>query len=124
MKTISLNVYDETVKEIDIEDSLDAFYEELQCSTIDIVTRRIGRKVFDVMCDDEGLFHDPQKISAIDNLGRPMLVGNLMFFHHDDEGNLTGLDARDRRYLRDRICELSTSAFPNGYPMMTQMEYC
>lgn len=102
MKTILLNVIEEKVEVIDIEPELDAYYRTLDCSTIDIVERKIGRKRFDIMCDDEGLFRDPQKISAIDNLGRPMLVGNLMFFNNDGKGNLTELSDNDISYIMNR----------------------
>lgn len=98
-------------------------YRALDCSTIDIVERKIGRKRFDIMCDDEGLFKDPQKISAIDNLGRPMLVGNLMFFNNDGAGNLTELSDNDISYIMKRIIHMYTHQYPKGYKMLTQCEY-
>lgn len=123
MKTILLNVIEEKVEAIDIEPELDAYYRTLDCSTIDIVERKIGRKRFDIMCDDEGLFRDPQKISAIDNLGRPMLVGNLMFFNNDGKGNLTELSDNDISYIMKRIIHMYTHQYPKGYKMLTQCEY-
>ena len=78
MKTILLNVYEEKVQIIDIEPTLDEYYKTLDCSCIDIVERKIGGKFYDVMCDDEGLFREPQKISAINDMGEPMFVGNLL----------------------------------------------
>ena len=123
MKTILLNVIEETVEVIDIEPELDAYYRALDCTTIDIVERKIGRKRYDIMCDDEGLFRDPQKISAIDNLGRPMLVGNLMFFNNDGSGNLTDLSDNDIRYIMQRIIYMYTHQYPKGYKMLTQCEY-
>lgn len=123
MKTVLLNVYDNTAEVIEIIDDLRAYYEKLDCDCIDIVMRKIGGKWFDVMCDDEGLFREPQKISAINDMGQPMLVGNLMFFHHDDEGNLTGLDAEDVEHIRRHIRTMYTRNFPEGYLMLVQCEY-
>lgn len=123
MKTLLLDVFSEKVEVIDVEDDLQAFYDRLDCTCIDIVQRKIGRKWFDVMCDDEGLFRDPQKISAIDNYGRPMLVGSLMFFHNDGEGNLVGLSDEDIKYIKDRIVIMCTHKYIKGYPMLTQCKY-
>lgn len=123
MKTLLLDVYKEEVKIIDIEANLDEYYRALDCTVIDIVERRIGKKWFDVMCDEEGLFREPQKISAINDMGQPMLVGNLMFFHNDGEGNLTGLEDSDIEHLKKYIQKMYTNKFSKGYPMLTQCEY-
>lgn len=123
MKTLLLDVFNETVEDIEIEDELQAFYDRLDCSYIDIVKRKIGRKWFNVMCDDEGLFRSPQKISAVDNYGKAMFVGNLMFFHDDGEGNLVGLSDDDIAYIKRRITKIYTKLFPDGYPALTQCEY-
>ena len=120
MKTVLLDVYNEKVEVIDIDDELDAFYEKLDCNCIDIVTRRIDGMEFDIMCDDEGLFHDPRKLSAINDMGEPMLVGTLMFFHHDDEGDLVGLTDEAVEFIQDHIQTMYTGLYPQGYPMLTQ----
>jgi hypothetical protein len=123
MKTILLDVYKEEVHITDVKPELEAYYEKLDCTCIDIVERKIGGKWFDIMCDDEGLFREPQKISAINDMGQPMLVGNLMFFHNDGEGNLTGLEDEDIEHLKRYIKRMYTEKFPKGYPMLTQCEY-
>lgn len=123
MKTILIDVKKGTAEVIEIEDDLDEFYKVLDCRCIDIVNRRIGRKRFDVMCDDEGLLKGAPRISAIDNLGHPMLVGNLMFFNSNDEGELLGLSDIDIKYIMDRIQLMSTHRYPYGYMMLTQCEY-
>ena len=123
MKTILLNVYEDTADVIEIADNINAFYKKLGCDLIDIVPRKIGRRWFDVMCDDEGLYAPEPKISAIDNLGNTMFVGNLMFFRHDNEGNLKGLSESDLNYILDRIQKMGTRKYPEGYMMLTQCEY-
>lgn len=112
---------------VDIPNDLETFYKILGCRCIDIVQRRIGahcKKTFEIICDDEGLFKEPQKISAIDNLGQVQLVGSILIVGNaDTEGNLTSLSAHDVNYLLSKIQLLVTKNFKNGYPILTQCEY-
>lgn len=123
MKTILIDVKNERASIIDCKPELDEYYRHLDCDCIDIVMRKIGGKWFDVMCDDEGLFKAEPKMSAINDLGEPMLVGNLMFFHNDGEGNLVGLDDEDIEHLKKHIMRMYTRRYPAGYPMLVQCEY-
>jgi len=119
IKVLLLDVYNERIREVEIEpNDLDKMYELLDCRCIDIVTRKIGGKWFDIVCDDEGLFHEPQKISAVDKNGQPMLVGNLIFAHHDADGNLTGLDENDIFALGMNTVFGHTKNYPNGYALI------
>lgn len=126
---VLVDVEKETVRVVEIPDELDEFYRILNCSCIDIVSRHIGRnshhwKKFNIVCDDEGLFKDPQKISAIDNLGRAQLVGNLFIVGGTDpEGNLTSLSEADTDFILGKVQKMGTRKFPAGYPMLTQCEY-
>ena len=124
---VLVDVENEKVEAMEIEDELDSFYKILNCSTIDIVVRNIGgrhKKAFDIICDDEGLFKEPQKISAIDNLGNVQLVGNIFITGTaDDNGNLTSLSASDVAYIKSRVQKMGTRKFPDGYPMLTQCEF-
>lgn len=83
----------------DITPTLDSYYEIIGCECIDIVTRDIGGKIFDIVCDDDGLFRDDATITAVDSSYHAMLVGNLIICHHDAEGHLTGLDEDDVRHI-------------------------
>lgn len=124
LMSIFVDVEKETAKRIDIIDDLDTFYELLNCNTIDIVSRRIGSKRFDIICDDEGLLKGAPKISAIDNLGSPQLVGNLLIVGTpDEEGDLTSLTEEDANYILSRVQHMCTRLYPEGYPMLTQVEY-
>ena len=124
---VLVDVENEKVEALEIVDELDSFYKILNCSTIDIVVRRIGgrhKKAFDIVCDDEGLFKEPQKISAIDNLGNVQLVGNIFITGTaDNEGNLTSLSDSDVAYIKSKVQKMSTRKFPDGYPMLTQCEF-
>ena len=104
--------------------SLQDYYDLIGCNLIEIVSRKIGRKRFDVICDEEGTFVAEPKISAIDNLGTPMFVGNLIICGPaNEEGELTDLSARDINYIKKRIVKMCTHRHPEGYLMLTQCEY-
>ena len=110
-----------------IEDKLDAFYALLRCRTVDIVTRKIGirGRAFDIICDDEGTFADDPKISAIDNLGRVMLVGALLIVGQaDEDGNMTSLTSNDVALIKRYVTHLGTRLHPEGWKMLTTCEYC
>ena len=109
-------------RSVTIEDELDEFYKILNCSTIDIVQRRIGsgrsKKSFSIVCDE-----DP-KISAINNLGSGMLVGNLFITGlSDGEGNLLSLAPEDLNYILRRCQKMPTRKHPEGLMILTQCEY-
>lgn len=116
----------ETAVPYKVEDTLDAYYEALHCDMIEIARRRIGRKVFTIICDEEGTFKDDPKISAIDNLGRPMFIGSLFICNEvrgEDDTYLTSLTPKETEYILNRVEELSTSLHPKAYPILTQCEY-
>ena len=130
LRGVLVDVEKETVSVVEIPDKLDEFYRILNCDCIDIVARRIGKhpsgrqKRYNIVCDDEGLYKDPQKISAIDNMGQAMLVGNLFIVGGaDHEGNLTSLWDSDVMWILDKVQKMGTRKFPAGYPMLTQCEY-
>lgn len=111
---------------VEIPNDLESFYKALNCDLIDIVTRRIGdrKKVYDIICDDEGLFKQPQKVSAINTSKQPQLVGNILITGTADaEGNLTSLSMEDANYILSKIKIAITNNFKSPYPMLTQCEY-
>ena len=123
MKTILLDVYDRSIKPVDVRDDLQEFYRLLRCGTIDITQRKIGGKIFEVMCDDEGLLTDHPITSAFDSNGHMMLVGNLMFFHADDEGNLVGLTDSECAYLLDCVAWHIDMETGDIIPVLTKCDF-
>lgn len=81
------------VKQMDIADELEVYYDMIDCRCIDIVTRKIGKEWYYIICDDEGLLAGKNP-TAFDATGTPMLVGNLIICRHDGE-DLAGLTAED-----------------------------
>ena len=126
MQVIFLNVNDNKAPESRIiKDKLQTFYDLIGCSSIDIVRRRIGKRYFTIICDDEGLLKDNPKISAISNLGEVRLVGNLVICSNDvtEDGELIGLTDDEAAYISERIQHLYTRQHPKGYYILTQCEY-
>lgn len=108
MKALLLDVINKTTKKVNPE-SLEDYYNMIGCRYVEIVTRRIGRKYYDIICDEEGTFVDDPLISAIDDFGRVMFVGNLIISGTvDSEGELTDLTDNDIRYIKKRIQTLDT----------------
>lgn len=125
MKVIYLNVLEnKKAQVIDIAGELDEFYRLIKCDTIDITKRKIGENYYDIICDDEGLFAESPKISAINNLGEPMLVGNLIVCDaNESTGELKSLTDEQVAEVTNCIHKLYTRLNPQGYYMITQCEY-
>lgn len=124
LRGVLVDVEQETVSVVEIEDKLDEFYRILNCDCIDIVVRRIGSKLFNIVCDDEALLKDWPKVSAIDNLWKPMLYGNLFIVGGETiDGNLTGLELSEALHVTENVKHMYTKQDPFGYPMLTQCEY-
>lgn len=123
-QTLLVDVQNGDVKILRVKDELETFYELLQCRCIDIVTRRIGGKIFDIVCDDEGLLTESPRPSAITDVGgEVMLVGNLMFFHHDAEGNLVELGQSDIAHLIKNIRQAYDPKAEKVFPIVLNCEY-
>lgn len=123
-----IDVENETASVKTIDNTLDAFYDALNCNLVEMPTRKIGvrnGRYYTIICDEEGLFTEQPKISAIDNMGQPMLVGNLFLVKNDsDDGELKGLDEADIMYLKRFVMLQGTRNYPKPYPMLHQCEYC
>lgn len=123
MKGLLLDLNENKTKIVEAN-NLQDYYDLIGCNLIEIVNRKIGRKRFEIVCDEEGTFVSEPKISAIDNWGAPMFVGSLLICGQtDEEGELTDLSTNDIDYIQKRIIEMRTHNHPEGYLMLTQCEY-
>ena len=105
-------------------DGLEDYYKLIDCRCIDIVSRRIGDKVYDIICDDEGLYSENPRVSAVDSALEPMLVGNLLIAGlADEEGHLTSLARADIKHIITRVHTAKTKDCPEGYPILTDCNY-
>lgn len=95
---------EELVEAKEIESNLDTYYSEIGCDCIEIPERCIGRKLFNIICDEEGLFKDNPIPSAVGNGYREAIFGNLIVCGlADDNGELTGITDEDVQLIRDNI---------------------
>lgn len=126
MQVIYLNVADNQPPEArQIKDYLQTYYDLIECNAIDIVRRKIGKRYFRIIYDDEGLLVENPKISAISNLEEIRLVGNLIICAGDvtENGDLIGLTDDQAEYVKQHIEFLCTRQHPEGYYILTQYEY-
>ncbi len=101
-----------------IEDKLEVFYGLIGCRTIDIVERRFGGVMFDVVCDDEALLREVVGLPTSLWFGRKEkgertgvlegLYGTLLLCHHDDKGELTSATAQDLLAIQRSYIEVGT----------------
>ena len=104
-QVLVIDVKKDDVRIAECEELTD-FYRELDADPFDIVRRKVGGTEYDIFVDNIGLFRDEQRISAVDTDGKPMLVGNLIFAHHDDEGNTTSLTTDDIMNIGFHACRV------------------
>lgn len=115
-----------TAKAVTIDNTLEAYYSALNCSCIDIVGRTIGasKKYFTIVCDDEGLLKEAPCISAISDLGEPMLVGSLFITDLDhDTGDLASLSERELEHVLDHIVFATSARRNTPFPLLCQVGY-
>lgn len=89
-----------TIELVTINDDLEDFYNHIGCETIDIITRRFGGVLFDVILDDEALLKERPAITSYwqsddytPNVER--LCGTLLLCHSNEEGELTSATFED-----------------------------
>lgn len=123
-RMVLLDVYNNEVRDVEIDDLQD-MYKAIDCSCIEIPVRTIGGKKYNIICDEEGTFRSDAKISAIDNLGNIMFVGNLLITsaYVIEDGELTGLTEEEASEVKKYIRTVSTRKYPEGYKMLTHVEY-
>lgn len=91
-----------------IEKSLGSYYSLLRCDTIDIVSRSIGGKRYDIICDDEALLKADPYVSALDPNDQPALVGALFVVKFDGHDDVTDLDDEDINNVGNHLTAVMT----------------
>ena len=123
MKMLLLDVWNNELKVVDAN-GLDDYYKFIGCDCIDIVRRRIGGVLVEIVCDDEALLIDKPKISAIDVDGVPALFGNLLIASgRVVDGELTELTAEEAFEIMDNVAEITTSVYKEPFRVFVEMEY-
>ena len=120
-----VSIEDKKAEKVEIDHSLQSFYDTIHCvnDTIDIVSRKIGGKYFDVICDDDGLAREPHHCSAVDKEGEPMLVGSFLVANHDEAGDTRSLTDEDIAVIQKSVQLVCTRNLPIPHPIIVGMEY-
>lgn len=108
------------VREVYCEELQD-YYNELGCDCFDIAVRDIQGKKYDLYVDDIGWFRDKPIPSAVDSDNNVMLVGNIIFANHDNEGNTISLTDEDIEHIHHNI--MSAIIGDKIRPILTNCNY-
>ena len=92
----------------EIEAGLQSYYDLLGVDYIDIVSRKIGGKYYDIICDDEALLKADPVLTMIGPHCEPMLCGSLFICRHDGQGNEVSLTKSDVKRILDQNRALLT----------------
>lgn len=131
MRALYLDIENNNCEIVDIKDDLNVFYKMLNCRTVEMPERKIGVKshyYYTFICDEEGLLKDNPMPSALNDLGRPMLFGNLLIVNVDYKtGELKELSVEDCEYIVQFIQPMNVlntqTQEVKTYLMLTQCEY-
>jgi hypothetical protein len=84
---------------VKVDGSLENYYKELGCRTIEILEAQINGKTYDIICDEEGTFKEDNPISVVDRKGNPHIVGSILVCHHKNNKE-SGLDDTEAESLK------------------------
>lgn len=76
-------------------------------SPVTCVSRKIGKKHFDLWLDDEGLLKPSEErvVAAVldSSTCSEILVGNILIANHDSQGNTTGLEDDEIKTIMSKM---------------------
>jgi len=122
LRGVLIDVVNNVGNVVEIDRKLESYYKILNCKTIDITSRYIGDKLFDIVCDDEGLYKENFIVSAITRSLGPALVGNLFVVKHDGKGNERSLTKKEVEYVLERVKLVYCNLYEEGRIMLTEVE--
>lgn len=120
---VLVNPADRVARKATIPATLEGYYAALGCSCIDIVTRKIGGKAFDIVCDDEALLKADPIPSACNYSGYGMLYGALFVCKGDSQGNLVSLTDDECLHVLKRVNYRLSGKNLELLPILTRVDY-
>ena len=106
---VYVNAEKGTLATREIEAELQSYYDLLDVSTIDIVSRKIRGVSYEIICDDEALCKDKPVVSMISSRYQPMLFGNLFVVNYGGNGGLASLTPADvKRIKQSYACAIDS----------------
>lgn len=91
-----------TIGDKDNLDQLNEIKEIIGCDYIDIVTRRIGSKMFCIVCDDEGALKDGNFITSQIPDNSEKIYGRIIIFNRGSE-DIESLNDGDIDTIKEKI---------------------
>ena len=125
MKMLMIDVENRKVEMVEAN-TLTDYYKLIGCRCIDIIHRRIGDVEVEIVLDDEGLFVENPKPSAISVDGTPMLFGSLLIASGrvTEDGDLTELNQDEIEAIKTWcIATITTSVYKEPYPALVEVDY-
>lgn len=120
---VLVNPAERVARKATIPASLESYYAALGCDCIDIVTRKIGGKAFDIICDDEALLKADPIPSACNYSGYVMLYGALLVCKNDGRGNLASLTDDECMHVLKRVQYRFSGKDIDLLPIITRVDY-
>jgi hypothetical protein len=128
LKAFYLNPATGVAEACTVADDLHSWYDLLDCRLVEIHTIALGHanaRRLSVILDEEGTFTDDPRISAVDELGRPMFVGSLLLVGKpDSKGDLTSLTDADVKRIKRFVGTFPTRRHPEGNTMLCGVFFC
>ena len=121
IRGVLIDVVNNTAKVVEIEKKLESYYKILNCNLIDITSRYIGDRLFDIICDDEGLYKENFIVSALTKNRTPALVGNLFVVKFDGCEDETSLTDEEINYVLGKVGLVKCSIYSEERIMLTDV---
>lgn len=83
MQVFIVDAKHNTIRQENIEDNLETFYEIIGTDSVEILARKINGKMTQIICDEEGKLKQHQYISGLSEEMNESLVGNLIIKSQD-----------------------------------------
>ena len=123
IKGVLIDVVNNTAKVVEIEKKLESYYKILNCDLIDITSRYIEGKLFDIICDDEGLYKNDFIVSAATSRGTAALVGNLFVVKFDGEDDETSLDDNEILHVLNNVKKVKCNLYKEERVMLVNVDH-
>lgn len=120
---VLVNPAERVARKATIPATLEGYYAALGCSCIDIVTRKIGGKAFDIICDDEALLKADPIPSACNYNGYGMLYGAIFICNYAGNGELASLTDDECMYVLKRVQYRLNGKDLELLPILTRVDY-
>lgn len=107
---------------IEMNNDLQDYYKYAECSTIDIVYARIGDKLYDIICDDEGLLKE-NVFTAFTLKSKVMLAGTIVVVGSNGRGGFKSLTDKDLENIKLNLHNTGRLMHPQLAETMLEFEY-